>query len=384
MYRTITLSLFLLFASFFGAKAQTKLLHHDNEMLVAINQGLNHLYNFEFEQAEPYFLEIKKKYPSHPAYPFSQALKLFTKNFPMKPGHPDYKNFELHVNDCLNKSLAILDKDPENADGIFCALSAQSYQALMFSFSKDYLQAINSARKVYGFIKEGFDKKKEFPDFNYSSGLFYYYADQYPKTHPMVKPFMLFFENGNKEMGINNLNVSMLKGVYTRQESLILLSYIYIKYENNPQKSLEYSEKLYFNYPNNPFALSKYIEGLLFSSNFAKAKEMLPKLQATTSDYFKVLAEVYTGYLVEKHDKRNDLAKEHYFKALIMCRKLFQKTDDPQSFCYLGLGRIADAEKDRKRAMLFYRKAESMAEYEMVKIECKQRMQPNGRSLPQH
>jgi len=195
---------------------------------------------------------------------------------------------------------------------------------------------------------------------------------------------MLFFEDGNKQLGINNLNVSMLKGVYTRQESLILLSYIYIKYENNPQKSLEYSEKLYFNYPNNPFALSKYIEGLLFSNSFTKAKEMLPKLHATTSDYFKLLAEVYTAYLAEKHEKRNDIAKDHYFKALIMSRKLFQKTDDAQSFCYLGLGRIADVEKDRKRAMLFYRKAQDMAEYEMVKIECKQRLQPNGGLLPQH
>jgi tetratricopeptide (TPR) repeat protein len=277
-----------------------------------------------------------------------------------------------------------LDKDPENADGIFCALSAQSYQALMFSFSKDYLQAINSARKVYGFIKQGFDKKKEFPDFNYSSGLFYFYADQFPKTHPMVKPLMLFFEDGNKQLGINNLNVSMLKGIYTRQESLILLSYIYIKYENNPLKSLEYSEKLYFNYPNNPFALSKYIEGLLFSGNYLKAKEMLPKLLATNSEYFKMIAELYTAYLIEKHDKRNDIAKAHYIKTLVMAGKLFQKTDDPQSFCYLGLGRIAEEEKDRKKALLYYKKAEDIAEYEMVKIECKKRMQSNGRSLPQH
>jgi len=376
---------FLVFiSSIFGVKAQQKLLHHDPEMFVAIKQGLNHVYNFEFDQAQPYFLEIKKKYPSHPAYPFSQALTLFTKNFPMKPGHPDYQFFEHYVNDCLKKSLAILDNDPNNPDGIFCALSAQSYQALMFSFSKDYLQAINSARKVYGNIKLGFGLKKEFPDFYYSSGLFYFYADQYPKTHPMVKPLMLFFEDGDKQKGINELNISMLKGVYTRQESLILLSYVYIKYENNPAKSLEYSEKLYFNYPNNPFALSKYIEGLLFSNNLDKAEDMMPKLQATTSEYFKVLAEVFTAYLAEKHHKRNDLAKQHYNRALQMCAKLHQKTDDPQSFCYLGLGRISDTEKDRKKAMLYYKKAEDIAEYEMVKIECKLRMQNNDRPLSKH
>jgi hypothetical protein len=376
--------LFCVIACSSNVLAQYKLLHQDAEMSRAIRLGLHHVYNFEFDKAQPYFLEIKKKYPQHPAFAFSQALVLFTKNFPMKPGHPDYKLFESHVKECLEKAMTILEKDPKNADGLFCALSANSYQALMHSFSKDYLQAVNSARKAYGFIKQGFAIKKEYPDFYYSSGMFYYYAKQYPETHPMAKPLMVFFEDGNKEKGLNDLNISMLRGIYTKQESMMLLSYLYVKYENKPAKSLEYSEKFYYNYPQNPFAIARYIEGLILTQEYAKAEDLLPKLRQSSSDFFRVFAEVYGAILEEKFNKRKDLAKQHYLIALQMCAALHHKTDDLQSFCYLGLGRIADAARDRKNAVLYYRKALDLAEYESVKKECKQRLQQNGQMANRH
>lgn len=366
--------LFIIFIFNISLNAQFKLLHQDPEMFRAVRQGLNHVYNYEFDQAQPYFAEIKKKYPQHPAYPFSQALILFTKNFPMKPGHPDYKIFDHYVKECLIKSEAILEKDPNNSDGIFCALSSHSYQALMFSFSKDYMQAVGAARKVYNYMKQGFNLKKEYPDFYYTSGLFYYYAAQYPETHPMVKPLMWFFENGNKKQGINDLNIALLKGIYTKQEALILLSYITIKYESDPLKSLEYSEKFYFNYPNNPFALSRYIEALIFSRNYNKAIELLPKLQVSKTDYFKMVAEVYSGMIQESHFKNYEFAKKSYSKAINMCTTLQNKTDDFQSFSYIGLGRISDIEKNRKRAIVYYRKSMEMCEYESVRKECKERI----------
>jgi hypothetical protein len=306
---------------------------------------------------------------------------LFIKNFPMKPTHPDYKQFDYFVNDCLKKSEAILEKQPENPDGIFFALSANSYLALMHSFSKDYLGAISSAKKVYTYIKQGFALTKLYPDFYYTSGLFYFYAEQYPQTHPMVKPLMVFFEDGNKQQGLLDLNIAMLKGIYTKQEASILLAYVYLKYENKPFKSLEYSEKFYYNYPNNPFALAKYIEGLLFTENFEKAKEMLPKLLATKVEFFKMVAEVYSGILEEKYGHRLDVAKAHYVKSLQLCAQLKNKSEDPQSFCYLGLGRIAEAKKDKKQAILLYRKALDIAEYESIKKECRERLNSETKSF---
>lgn len=364
--------------------AQPKLLHHDPAMANNIRIGLNHVYNFEFEQAQPYFIDIRKHYPHHPAYSFSQALVLFTKNFPMKPGHADYVAFERHVNDCLKQAIALLKKDPNHPDGIFYALVANSYQAMMHSVAKDYLQAIGSAKQVYSYIKQGFLLKKEFPDFYYTSGLFYYYASQYPETHPIVKPLMLFFEDGDKEKGLNDLNISLLKGVYTRQESAILLAYVYVKYENKPEKSLEYSEKFYYNYPKNPFALSRYIEGLLFTGNYHKAKELLPRLQNSTSEFYLIASELYNAILHEKLLAKNELAKQHYLRTLQLCVNSGYKTDDLQSFSYLGLGRIAEAESNRKKAILYYRKALDMAEYELVKLECRERLKSEARSLQKH
>ncbi len=364
--------------------AQTPLLHQDQEIFKSIREGLDHTYNFEFEKAQPHFLEIKKKYPHHPAYPFSQALVLFIKNFPMKPTHPDYKQFDYFVQDCFKKSEAILEKQPQNADGIFFALSANSYSVMMQAFSKDYLGAISSAKKVYTYIKKGFEQTKNYPDFYYTSGLFYYYAAQYPETHPIIKPFMFFFEDGNKSEGLLDLNIAMLKGIYTKQEAYILLAYVYLKYENKPAKSLEYSEKFYYNYPNNPFALSKYIEGLLFNGDYPKAAELLPKLLSTNVEYFRMTAEVYAGILDEKYHQKWESAKGHYVKSLQLCTQLKNKTEDQQSFCYLGLGRIYEAKNDQKKALLYYRKALDLAEYEAIKKESRARLTSETRLFYQH
>lgn len=363
---------------------QYHLLHQDPAMFEHIRQGLDHLYNYEFEKAQSHFWEIKKKYPAHPSYPFSQALILFTKNFPMKPSHADYKQFDYFVNDCLKKSDVILKADPNHPDGVFFALTANAYLALMHSFAKDYFASISSAKKAYSYIKQGFAMKKVFPDFYYTSGLFYYYADQYPETHTMVKPLMIFFEDGNRQQGLIDLNIAMLKSIYTRQEADVLLAYVYLKYENKPAKSLEYSEKFYYNYSNNPFALTRYIEGLLFTEDFDKAREMLPKLRASSVDFFKMMAEVYSGILEEKQEKKYSEAKAHYAKALQMCPSLNNKTDDAQSFCYLGLGRIIELQGDRKKGVTYYKKALDIAEYEGVKAECKERIQREARLLQVH
>jgi len=375
------IAFFILSVRAFG---QQHLLHQDPVMFEHIRQGLDHLYNYEFEKAQSHFWEIKKKYPAHPSYPFSQALILFTKNFPMKPSHPDYKQFDYFVHDCLKKSDAILKTDGNHPDGVFFALTANAYMALMHSFAKDYFAAISSAKKVYSYIKQGFPMKKAFPDFYYTSGLFYYYADQYPETHPMVKPLMIFFENGNRQQGLIDLNIAMLKSVYTRQEAEVLLAYVYIKYENKPAKSLEYSEKFYYNYSLNPFALSRYIEGLVFTADYDKAREMLPKLRASSIEYFKMMAEVFTGIVEEKQDKKYELAKSYYTKALQMCSSLNNKTDDAQSFCFLGLGRIAELQGDRKKGIFYYKKALDIAEYESVKTECKERVKSEDGLLQVH
>lgn len=376
----------ILFLSLFAhlGSAQGTLLHEDPEMYKAIREGTTFLYNFEFEKAQIHFLQIKKKYPAHPAYSFSQALILFTKNFPIKQGHADYQKFNYFVNDCLKKSDVLLKQHPNNADGIFFSLTANSYLALMHSLSKDYLGAISSAKKVYSFMKQGFALKKSFPDFYYTSGLFYYYAEQYPETHPMVKPLMVFFENGNRAQGFLELNVAMLKGIYTQQEAEILLSYLYLKYENKPAKSLEYSERFYYNYSNNPMALAKYIEGLLLTEDYDKAKELLPKLTVTQSEFFKMVAELFAAMLEEKRSKRLEVAKAQYTKVLQLLTASVYKTDDQQSFCYLGLGRIAEAQGDRKKAFTYYKKALEITEYEGVKKECSERLNSEARSLQVH
>jgi hypothetical protein len=49
-------------------------------------------------------------------------------------------------------------------------------------------------------------------------------VEQYPENHTAVKPFMFFFADGDKALGLKQIETSISKGIFTRTEASFWLA----------------------------------------------------------------------------------------------------------------------------------------------------------------
>lgn len=127
-------------------------------------------------------------------------------------------------------------------------------------------------------MKIGLLNSDKQPEFLYSSGVYNYYRICYPEIHPILKPFMFFFADGNKKLGLAQLEAG-IKTVFVKNESLFYIGYIYNKYEGTPAKGLPFSLELTKKFPNNHWYSLQRAELLSLTGNYEGANEFIEKLE---------------------------------------------------------------------------------------------------------
>jgi tetratricopeptide (TPR) repeat protein len=278
--------------------------------------------------------------------------------------------YKLNLEKCVELAepmLADKDKFPE---AVFFLLSSHGYIALSHTFTKDYLKAANEARKAYGFMKDGFKMIEKNPEFYATSGLYDFYIEQYPETHPIVKPAMIFFANGNKKLGLDYLDVASKKAIFSKVEATYYLAHIYLKYENLPAKSLIYSTLLAEKYPNNLIFLMRNVEGLVLAGKYEEAIPKIEVLRKNPDKVYQLAANVFEGIIAEK-SKKNDKLAAGFFWASFKFQHDEQYTKNYHAMAYAGIARIYNRSNDKKKAKEFYEKCLDIAEYKSLITEAK-------------
>ena len=64
----------------------------DEVMMAGIKQGIDFMYNYEFEKADSLFRIIENEIPNHPVSPFLGGLSIYWQNAPLNPNNSDAVN----------------------------------------------------------------------------------------------------------------------------------------------------------------------------------------------------------------------------------------------------------------------------------------------------
>lgn len=365
--KAFILHIILLFISIQYSFAQKIL--NDKVMAEKINSGLDLMYNFKFDEADKFFLEVKKKYPEHPAYYFLSASNEYWRimaNNSFKERSAIY-NEKLKQASLYSQKLYIKNKkDPE---AIFFQLATHSAIAYYHNIKEDYFKTMAEAKETYAYMKEGFELTDQYPEFNFTTGLYNYYSVRYPETRPIVKPFMLFFTEGSIQKGLNQLEYASLNGVFTKTEALNFLVNVYLKYENKPGTALKFSNKLIEKYPENVSFQARHAEALVLSGHYKEAESYARELRKTENAYFDMAGCIFWGMIHEKGNKNLEKAKAYYLHAIKLSEKVSNPSTDYISFAYLGMGRIYNTTGNKPKALEYYKKAAKNAQYIAVKKE---------------
>jgi hypothetical protein len=368
MYRFLLL---LSFCSVWVGKTSAQIMNDQATQLLA-TQTLQYTYQMQFTSANSTAESIYAKYPKHPVYPFLKAYIISWESFPLTKQKSAYTSYETYINSCVDLSLAMLKRDENNVEGIFFAMMGYSLLALHESEGGEFMSAVSYGRKSFSYMKKGFDLSGVLPDFHFSTGLYKYYAEQYPNTHPIAKPFMSFFPNGSKQEGLQNLLRASQVGRFSQVEALLYLNSIYSKYEQNPYVALDCAYKLVTLYPNHPFFWLKYAEHLATLGRYAEAELYFSKFNTRTERVYVIGSNAVAGIVQEKYYKNLDKAQLAYEKALKYETYDARYSKDYVAFAYAGLARIAHQKGDTKLAREYYKKAQKLTEYESLRREIKE------------
>lgn len=340
-------------------------------------KALNHVYNWEFEQASSRIEQLKPKYQDHPAYYLLRALVLHWQYLPLEKKRPQFKTYEQLLNHCAKLTEARLKKNKREPEGIFFKVMAYGLKALAEVETGSLRSAVSYGRRAYGAMKRGFKFTEKFGGFYFSTGLYRYYAKQFPQSRPIVKPFMVFFPAGNKQLGLAQMRTATRKALFTRQEAWVFLGDIYLKYESNLyQASLAFA-RLSKNFPKNPFFALKYAECLVHLGRYYEAQNYFSKFQQQTLPIYQIGQEVLQGMIAERQQKNETVAKKHYARALAIKGYDQRYSRDYRALAKAGLARLLAKKGDktsRKNARELYKQARKHTEYEWLKKEIKKAM----------
>lgn len=335
-----------------------------------ILDGLNKSYNFQFAEAEEIYNKIKLKYPTNPTYSTLMQMMLFTQHAPLKENTKAKLQYITHLNKALDLSEKMVAKNENDTEGIFFMLSSLGSLAAWQADNDEMMKAVNTARKAFPYMKKGMKLTDVQADFLFTTGLYNYYIEQYPEDHPIVKPFMIFFSDGNKKLGLQQMENCSNKAIFTHIEAAYYSAYIYLKHESRSDKAILFMNNLVEKYPNNLLFETKKAECLVNLGRYDTAKPIIEKLMKAQGKVYPLAGNLFQGIIEEKQGK-NDIQAALFYKKVLKIPIDTRFTQDYHAIAYLGLGRISLREKNNKLAKKNLEKAIELSEYQSTDNEAK-------------
>jgi len=348
----------LLFCSFCSSSQ----ILQDAQAKAMINQGLEHLYQYNFQEAHKDFMFIQHKYPKHAVSYLLLAMQLEKQYFPLSQ-HPNVgKTYISQLETCLRLAEQAYAKNEKDQEAIFFVNSALGFLAAYEADNQNFVKAVNHTRKAFPFFKLALKNTEIQPEFLYTTGIYNYYRVVYPELHPVIKPLMVFFEEGDKKRGLAQLELATRKTVFVKNESTFYLAYVFNKYEGLPQKALVYSQQLIEKYPNNLLFNLQRAELLTLSGQYEEAEEYIQRLEKSKQPIFQAAVHIFRGMREEYGNKRYNIAENYYRNGL---KHTWEErfTKDIYGLALLGISRLEYRKGNQDKGLEYAKKAADFVEY---------------------
>ncbi|MEZ0611596.1 tetratricopeptide repeat protein [Fibrella sp. WM1] len=359
--------LFLLLLAPFFAPAQ---ILNDPAAQQTVTKVLDNAYNYEFAEAGTYLRQLQTRYPQSPVVPVLRALILYWQNLPISESRTVTNQYVQQVDAAIKGVEQLIAKNENDPEAIFLGLTAHGYMAMKHNFDNESLKAVGESRKAYVYMKDGFQLMDKNVEFYFSTGLYNYYVERYPIDHPVVKPFMVFFKDGDINLGLRQMETAAKRALFTRPEANLYLAHIYVKHETNFPKAVEHLDYLVDHYPKNPIFLLRYVEALLLAGRYSEAEAALKRLKTMQHKLLPAAIHTFEGLLAEKAEK-NDAEAGRSYQAALKQPVNIAFTQEEHGLAYAGLARIAARAGNPTQAKAYYKKALDVAEYKFVIREAK-------------
>jgi hypothetical protein len=327
------------------------------EVQIQSTQAINLMYNFKFEEARRQFLWLKQFYAEHPLPYFLLGLNEWWQMMPNLEVEDHDLAFEAYMDTSIMKAKVLYDIDKMKVEGAFFLSASYGFQARLYSERKKWLKSAGSANKALKYLDDCREKEELSPELQFGDGLYNYFSVWIPENYPQLRPFLILFEKGDKELGLEQLREVAHNAFYTRTEAQYWLMRILFTEENDYQAALHESEYLNKTYPDNAYFHRYYARLLFHSGRYARAKvlaeDLLMKVDSSYTGYEAVSGRYACFYLARIWESNFDQEKAfHYYQRTV------QFVEDIEAYgsgyyhyALLGLARIYDKRGEQEEAI---------------------------------
>ena len=350
----------------------TNLFAQHSDFDTMVNTGIKQIYNIKFTEAEKTFRSVMADYPEHPAGRFFLAMIDWWKIL-LDPDNESYDEiFFLKLEDVIYQCDQLLDKNPKDVDALFFKGGSIGFRGRLRAFRESWLKAADDGREALPIVEEAASLDPNNMDVQLGFGIYNYYASVIPNEYPMIKPLMIFFPDGDKEKGIQQLKNTAFNGKFAKYEARYFLMTLYYRYENNLMMAEDYSRLLHEDFPDNPVfekwrgriavRRSDYrLTDSVFNSVLKKAEKKMFGYNTPNTVREAV-------YYVGNNLKNNgflDSARVYFQKCIQESQKIDEQGEESgfQVNAYVYLAQIEETVNRKSEAIRLYEKILNLKDY---------------------
>jgi hypothetical protein len=332
----------------------------DTCSLKLIKQGVDEIYNCQFDKANDVYGKLQSTYPGHPVLYLYRGMMTYWKYFPLTPSSHASQTFRNDMLTCIDlcEERRLLPGEPEF---LLADIGARGLLLTYFSDNDLKRKMIPMASKTYQDVMRSFDYTGLYADFYFVTGLYKYYRETYPIVHPVYQLIAKLFPEGNREEGLTELKIAAQNAIFLKAEAYSFLSGIFIGYENNYPAAYQYSKSLFEQYPLNNEFLAIYVKNLLLMKRYDEAEKMLSQNRDTENLWFQVQKTIFQAVIQEKKYHNLEQAESLYKTGIYDAGEFSDFANEYLSFSYFGLSRIMKVKREIRLSNSYHKKAIDLA-----------------------
>lgn len=214
-------------------------------------QGIDGIYNMDFDRAEAAARKAVALNPEHPNAYMGLAGILWTR-YVYGTDQTDQAllvPFDRAIKKTIEVANAWLKKHPKDPMGLMTLGAAYGIDSRLMVIRREWLSAYWTGRKAVQITRDAVKQNPELWDAYLGLGMYDYYTDVYPRFIGVLAKIVL---RGNRLRGIETLRMVAEKGHYSQNNAKILLVEIYTEDAwgaKNPEKAVEIMRELRAKYP---------------------------------------------------------------------------------------------------------------------------------------
>ncbi len=342
----------------------------DKDIQTELEGAVYNIYNFKHDKAERQFRSLRRRYPTHPMPYFLLGLTTWWKIMPSNITNEQYdKVFLAYMDTAITKGEALYKADNRNYEASFFLSAAYGFSARLNAERHNWRKATVDSKRALSYLSKSEEANGLSPEFLFGQALINYYAPWISDNYPLLRPVLLFFPKGNKQLGLQQLRNVAANGFYTGPEAKVFLMKILQNQENKPTESLPLAQQMATTYPDNGYferfyALMSYQVGDLRECERV-SRDILDKLNRGLPGYEGIsgrYATFFLGSLMQNQYKDLDKAREYYQRCVVFSESTGDTKQGFYLYSLLNLARIADKNKDSEMASRYYKEVKQKAE----------------------